>query len=137
MSFAFHGNYCGPGWTAGKYMNAADATEEDFKVPAVDAMDKICKYHDLQLWRAAKELDPARKRAMVKQADQVFVNDMLRIASPGMKDEMMAYAVWAGGAGQKLRTKGRSFLNLQCRNKSGITGVTVKRIRLIRMIFIQ
>ena len=109
MSFAFHGNYCGPGWTAGKYIDAKDATEADFEVPAIDPLDQICKYHDLQLWRAARQPNEYYKRRMEKQADQVFYNDMMALASPGMKDEMMAYAVWIAGNSPKLRTQGMSF----------------------------
>lgn len=111
MSFAFHGNWCGPGWTAGKYMNAEDASELDFEVEAVDKLDQICKYHDIAIWRANKESDPERAREMRAQADRVFVNDMIAISSPGMKDEAMAFAVWAGGPGPNLRQKGKLFSN--------------------------
>lgn len=100
--YRYHGNYCGPGWTAGKYMNAEDATEEDFKVPALGARDQCCKYHDMTLWRAAQEPDPVRRRQMEKQADQVFVNDLSKL-NDGPWPEVMAWAVWAMGPGAKLR----------------------------------
>lgn len=42
LSFAFHGNYCGPGWSAGKYqLSVRDPT-----VPAVDKLDEACMEHD-------------------------------------------------------------------------------------------
>ncbi len=41
MSLAFHGNYCGPGWSAGKYQQSVVSD-----VPAVDAFDASCKLHD-------------------------------------------------------------------------------------------
>ncbi|MEY3496874.1 MAG: hypothetical protein RJA80_1097 [Actinomycetota bacterium] len=47
MSFAAHGNWCGPGWSAKQYKNAEDLTEEDKQVPAVDALDQACKEHDI------------------------------------------------------------------------------------------
>jgi hypothetical protein len=116
MSFAFHGNYCGPGWTAGKYMDAENAEEKDFDVPAVDEMDAVCKTHDYTIWKSYK-VDLATGRTMRKQADTTFFTKMNALAVPGYKDEMMAYAVWAGGPGAKLRTGGKSFFNLPCQRK--------------------
>jgi len=49
MRLAGHGNWCGPGWTAGQYKDANQLTEEDRDVPAIDALDKACKEHDIQL----------------------------------------------------------------------------------------
>lgn len=37
----FHGNYCGPGWSGGKYQ---DSVVSD--VPAIDEFDRTCKEHD-------------------------------------------------------------------------------------------
>jgi hypothetical protein len=110
MSFAFHGNYCGPGWTAGKYMNAEDATWEDFDVPAVDPLDAVCKYHDYMIWQAYKEQDPEKRAQLFKDADRTLMSGMEKLASPGMKSEMIKYAVWVGGPGKTLL--GTSFSNL-------------------------
>jgi hypothetical protein len=107
-----HGNYCGPGWTAGKYMDAKDATENDFKVDPVDKMDRVCKYHDYMIWNAWKERDERVRRKMLKKADRIFYREMIKLAMPGMKDDMMAFAVWAGGPGPNVRI-GKSFFNLQ------------------------
>jgi hypothetical protein len=41
MSIAFHGNYCGPGWSAGKYQASVVGT-----VPPVDDFDATCQNHD-------------------------------------------------------------------------------------------
>lgn len=49
MSFAGHGNWCGPGWSAGQWKNAKDLTEEDKQVEAVDALDQACKNHDIAI----------------------------------------------------------------------------------------
>lgn len=49
MSFAYHGNWCGPGWSAGQWKDAADLTEEDINVEAVDALDQACKNHDINI----------------------------------------------------------------------------------------
>jgi len=40
-----HGNYCGPNWTSGKSIPANDS-KVDWKVPAIDKLDKACKEHD-------------------------------------------------------------------------------------------
>lgn len=44
-----HGNWCGPGWTAGQYKDASELTEEDRDVPAIDSLDQACKVHDIEL----------------------------------------------------------------------------------------
>lgn len=41
MSFRLHGNYCGPGWSAGAWQ---DSVVSD--VPAMDAFDQTCRDHD-------------------------------------------------------------------------------------------
>jgi hypothetical protein len=41
MAYAYHGNYCGPGWSGGKYQESVIS-----KVPAVDSFDESCKVHD-------------------------------------------------------------------------------------------
>lgn len=37
----YHGNWCGPGWSAGKWQ---DSVDEDY--PAIDEFDETCKKHD-------------------------------------------------------------------------------------------
>jgi len=41
MSYAFHGNFCGPGWSGGTYQSSA-VTD----VSPVDELDSTCKTHD-------------------------------------------------------------------------------------------
>lgn len=41
MSFRLHGNYCGPGWSAGQWQSSVVSN-----LPAVDAFDQSCKEHD-------------------------------------------------------------------------------------------
>lgn len=41
MSLAYHGNYCGPGWSAGGYQNSVKSS-----VGAIDPFDASCKQHD-------------------------------------------------------------------------------------------
>jgi hypothetical protein len=58
----FHGNWCGPGWTAGKFKNAEDMTFEDLTVPAIDAFDQVCKDHDIFLAKYPERADEAHQR---------------------------------------------------------------------------
>ena len=57
MSFAFHGNWCGPGWTAGQRKNANELTDADKDVPAVDELDAACKVHDIDISLAKDDQD--------------------------------------------------------------------------------
>jgi hypothetical protein len=41
MSIAYHGNYCGPGWSAGAYQPSVDSG-----VPSLDKFDDTCKTYD-------------------------------------------------------------------------------------------
>jgi len=44
LGFYFHGNWCGPGWSGGKYTNNPEKV--DWSVPAIDSIDQCCKFHD-------------------------------------------------------------------------------------------
>jgi len=59
-----YGNWCGPGWSAGKAKDAGDLTFKDFKVKAVDDLDKECKNHDIDIRMASsyEELVKADKK---------------------------------------------------------------------------
>lgn len=43
MSFRYHGNYCGPGWSGGKYQPSIPYSG---KVKSIDEFDETCKVHD-------------------------------------------------------------------------------------------
>ena len=58
MSFAAHGFWCGPGWSAGQWKDAKDLTEEDKKVPALDALDQACKNHDIAIAEGDENANP-------------------------------------------------------------------------------
>lgn len=66
MSIAAHGNWCGPGWSARQWKDAKDLTEEDKKVPAIDALDQACKNHDIGI----AEGDPNANANFYKEAFQ-------------------------------------------------------------------
>lgn len=64
MSFAAHGNWCGPGWSAHQWKDAKDLTEEDKQVEAVDALDQACKEHDIGI----AEGDPLANKKFYEKA---------------------------------------------------------------------
>lgn len=64
MSFAAHGNWCGPGWSARQWKDAKDLTEEDKLVPAVDELDQACKEHDIGI----AEGDPLANKKFYEKA---------------------------------------------------------------------
>ena len=64
MSFAAHGNWCGPGWSAKQWKDAKDLTEEDKQVEAVDALDQACKEHDIGI----AEGDPLANKKFFEKA---------------------------------------------------------------------
>lgn len=67
MSYAAHGKWCGPGWSAGKWKDAKDLTEEDKLVPADDALDQACKNHDIRI----AEGDPEANEKFEQEAGQL------------------------------------------------------------------
>ena len=107
----FYGNWCGPGWSAGQMKNAADLTEEDKQVPAVDELDQCCKEHDIELAEATTD-------EQVQKANYKFHQIASQISSYG---EAMGLAVQFLGpqtvaevqAGKTYRS-GKSFCNLLC-----------------------
>jgi len=55
VSFRYDGNYCGPGWSAGKYQPSVGRSN----VPALNQFDRTCKRHDAAYYfkRNLKEAD--------------------------------------------------------------------------------
>jgi hypothetical protein len=80
-----HGNWCGPGWTAGQYKDAKDLTDADRNVPAVDALDEACKQHDIGLH------DHPEKAT---ELNQQFVS---KVKGLGVKGYLFSLAVQAAG----------------------------------------
>lgn len=87
MSLRGHGNWCGPGWTAGQYKNAKDMEPSDFDVPAIDDLDQLCKEHDIALHDAESPDD-------VSNANRVFIE---RAKEQGFKGNVFSQLVeWFG-----------------------------------------
>lgn len=80
-----HGNWCGPGWTAGQYKDASELTEEDRQVPAIDDLDERCKTHDIYLHDYPEKAD---------EINNWFVNE---VKGMGIKGALFALAVSVAG----------------------------------------
>lgn len=87
-----HGNWCGPGWTAGQYKDAKDLTEEDRNVPAIDALDQACKEHDIEL---------ADNPEQANEINAKFINT---VKGMGVKGALFALAVGIAGPAPAPRT---------------------------------
>lgn len=91
-----YGQYCGPGWTAGKARDAKDTpNSEFFRVRPIDALDNACRSHDYRCKRdngctsnsdrllanAANEVakDPNSTKKQVRAAK--IIRDGIMIAS--------------------------------------------------------
>ena len=102
-----HGNWCGPGWTAGQYKDAADLTDEDRAVPAIDKLDAACKAHDIGL------------HDHPEQADEINKEFVSTVKGMGIKGALFALAV--GLAGPKPTPKeSKSFYNWQKCHQTGL-----------------
>jgi hypothetical protein len=113
MSIAGHGNWCGPGWSAGQRKDAKDLTDEDLDVPAVDQLDADCKAHDIRLRNAKTEED-------VEVANLEFIANA---KTRGYKGSVFAELVnWFG-------PKGMSFFNLlSCRHIVCVENISKKSV---------
>ena len=142
-----YGNWCGPGWTAGKHMNAEDMSEEDRQVPAVDGLDMACKRHDIGLhdrpWMAdeinAKFVKEARQEGVLGAtfAAAVAVGGPTNAPLPdqlalgevtGKKKKMGAF----GGAGETAKKQREWIRKVQEKEKEDAVRHQEERNRAAR-----
>lgn len=77
MSFKYHGNWCGPGWSDGRYVQSTKGY-----APAVDEFDETCRQHDFALVGGARN----------READAQFFRENI---GKGPKRALAALAVYA------------------------------------------
>jgi len=85
MSIAYHGNNCGPGWSAGKWQTST----LEAKGTAVDEFDLTCEKHDLQYARGED----------LAEADIQFALENLKVFDP--KRNLAGLIVGLQGLGRK------------------------------------
>lgn len=95
MRYRQHGNYCGPGWSAGKYQSSV----YNSRVRPIDAYDRTCKTHDRAY---APEADP---KGRSKADSQFFWKNIGR----GHERSAAALAVGAQGLARRVKHYFTSF----------------------------
>jgi len=75
-----HGNYCGPGWSGGKYQNSVYGSE----VPPLDELDALCQKHDeayaLAVNNAAIDLEKADRDLATAARNHGVVGELIHTA---------------------------------------------------------
>ena len=88
----YHGNWCGPTWTAGQIKEASELTDEDRKVPAIDQLDACCKEHDISIADANDVQD-------INKANDIFIEKASQL---GIKGKVAATLVNLAGPGSTM-----------------------------------
>lgn len=73
MSFRYHGNYCGPGWSAGKYQSSVVSD-----VVPIDVFDATCRCHDAEYATGGNKLFADAKFALTNLTAGVTEFDPIR-----------------------------------------------------------
>lgn len=73
-NFKYHGNYCGPGWSEGKYQESVEGT----RTP-VDKLDQLCKEHD-SAYARGEDLFQADLNLAIKS---IFIDPKLSLVIGG------------------------------------------------------
>jgi len=98
MSVKYHGKYCGPGWSAGKYQPSVKS-----RVPPDDEFDATCKVHD------GAYAHPTNSQARSKADDEFFKQNI----GGGPKRAIAALAVKA--ASKIMRAQERNPTGMRFR----------------------
>lgn len=95
-----YGNWCGPGWTAGQRKDAADLTDEDRNVRAIDELDEACKRHDIGLHDHPEEAERLN-REFIQEVRFMGITGALfalavGIAGPGTSFKNLPWRLYVG-----------------------------------------
>ena len=99
-----HGNWCGPGWTAGRRIGALDYKTQggQFDEPCTDKLDCACRDHDRD---CAHPLGCSRKgdAKLIKTALAVSLDPRNRLFRPELADKaaLVAAGISAARLGRK------------------------------------
>jgi hypothetical protein len=112
MSFAAHGNWCGPGWSARQWKDAKDLTEEDKQVEAIDELDQACKEHDIGI----AEGDPLANQKFYRNAAEagwygLTLAQFVKIGGPSLQNYLRGGEAMVKGAGVEKNYKRRDVKN--------------------------
>lgn len=99
-----HGNWCGPGWTAGRRVDALTYKEQggQFDEPCIDKLDCACRDHD----RACAHPDGCSRKgdtALIKTALSVALNPANRLFRPDLANKAALIAAGITAARETRR----------------------------------
>ena len=83
LQFSLHGNYCGPGWTRGKFHPERRMFELPF-IPPIDELDAACMRHDTEI--ATKGTSRSSDLRLAKAARRIA------LTNPKLRDKAIAVA---------------------------------------------
>lgn len=114
LRFRYHGNYVGPGWSAGKYQDSVAGSS----VPAVDEFDATAKEHDAAYARGQN----------LKQADYKFYRKNI---GKGIKRTAAALAVGLQGYLRSDNSSSQKKKRMASRRSSDASMRTVRSVKVI------
>jgi len=114
MSIKYHGRYCGPGWSAGKYQQSVKST-----VPPEDRFDATCKEHD------GAYAKPTNSKARSKADDKFFRENI----GGGPKRAIAALAVKATSKIMRAHERNPKGLSFRGSHKPPKKSSAVSRAR--------
>lgn len=118
MSYRFHGNYCGPNWSAGEYQQSVESD-----VGAIDQLDQLCKLHDAAYYRGTQ-----LAHADYAFATGAFANftpkSLLAGALVGTQGTLRFLGVLAADSSQSTSTELSTITNMakQSQSKKSLRG---------------
>ena len=87
-----HGNWCGPGWTGGKKVDAQDYTGS-WNARAIDSLDRACRAHDKACAsrgdRGCCSRDDAK---LIRAANRTAANPLNLVLKPTLVTKALAVA---------------------------------------------
>jgi len=116
VAFRYHGNYVGPGWSAGKYQRSVRRS----RVPAVDEFDQTAKEHDAAY---------ATPGADLKGADYKFYR---RNIGQGLKRSAAAIAVGLQGTLRPPTSFSQNEKQMAKISKKRLTGGATYRAKMVK-----
>lgn len=113
ISLAWHGKYCGPGWSENKYQDSVCGSEQ-----AIDQLDELCKEHDCDYNKAQGE------DFLQQEADRKFVERVQQLG--GIKAYLTKLAILS-----QMVLRGKPKQKAKAKKEIKVVEKRVNRVRKI------
>jgi len=94
-SFKYYGNWGGPNYSSGRnFKRGENLSKKDLDIKPIDGLDNLYKTHDLEYVVALAQIDPEKRKQMLRDADNKFVMDAEKYLSSDeatMKEKLYGY----------------------------------------------